>query len=73
MNARKALTYLDGFTSIDNKTFDEVRATLDQCVEACESAEQTLRNLATGSLTGDSAEIAHNAAGILYNALKGEK
>ena len=66
MNARKALTYLD-WEKADNCLIK------NQCVEACESAEQTLRNLATGSLTGDSAEIAHNAAGILYNALKGEK
>ena len=36
---------------------------------ACESAEQALRNLATGFLTNDGAEIAHNEAGSLRTVL----
>ena len=77
MNARDALEYLDERLLEHYATpFDGIRnalATLQTCLEICESAEQTLRNLATEFLTGDGAEIAHNEAGNLYKALKGVK
>ncbi len=75
MNAEDALTYMEGAISLPyllpGKKYVPALDTLRECVEACERAEQTLRNLATGFLTGDCAEIAHNEAGNLHNALKG--
>ena len=76
MNAREALTHMEKAVGnpylAPGQHYIPALDTLRKCVEACESAEQTLRNLATGFLTGDCAEIAHNEAGNLYNALKGD-
>ncbi len=73
MNVYKALLFLEGYTaSHASPLTNNAIATLRVCVDACESAEQTLRNLATGFLTGDGAEIACNEAGNLHNVLKGE-
>ena len=75
MNAEEALSRMEEAVNLPHLIPESPSVTaltiLQLCVEACESAEQTLRNLATGFLTGDGAEIAHNEAGNLYNALKG--
>jgi len=75
MTAEQALDYLESCldhlrspSALGDTAIDTLRA----CVDACKSAEQTLRNLATGFLTGDGTEIAHNEARNLYNALKGD-
>ncbi len=76
MNAREALTHMEKAVSLPylnpGPHYVPALNTLRECVEACKSAEQTLRNLATGFLAGDGTEIAHNEAGNLYNALKGD-
>lgn len=78
-NARKALSNLRNlFRTGGAHPYDyddwlnAVETAVDQrddLLEACEGAEQTLRNLATGSLTGDLAQIARNEAVNLQAAI----
>jgi len=85
MSAREALDYLverlqtqyatHQFDSVLPHAIPILTAALDEREKlqtACENAEQTLRNLSLGFLTGDLAQIALNEANNLHIALKGE-
>ena len=80
LNPRAALAYLEYVVEDRAPLFTGIPASLntlsaalderDSLRKACENAEQTLRNLASGFLTGNTAVIASNEADNLRAAME---